>query len=431
MWQAIIITEGINNTAKQSKSECIVNQQQAGAWSPTTANAANAGQIIAAPSERITSTPVTFSGTGGEYFRIWIVNLLLILVTLGLYLPWAKVRKLKYFYNNTRVDDHALEFHGEPKKMLRGMAIVGVFFLAFSWASEISLAAAAIATLVFLVVAPALFRAAMRFRLANTSWRGMRMRFVAQGYREAYACVVIPLAMVLLPGLLLGLFGSGEAKARQEGMNVMGGTIGVLMLLYAVLLPYFFWRIKRYQHNNYAWGPLTSSYQSGVNATYKIFGMTLVMVLAVLLLFTGLLYLIVPALFKGQSGWGGMGVALLFVLPLMFLFFAVINILPRAYFTANMQNLLWSRTGNRYFRFKSELGSTPFIALQFKNYFLILITLGLYWPFAVIATMRMRIDALSLRTRVDMESLYDAARARENDAAGDMAADVFGFDVGM
>ena len=45
--------------------------------------------------------------------------------------------------------------------------------------------------------------------------------------------------------------------------------------------------------------------------------------------------------------------------------------------------------------------------------------------------MRMRIDALSLRTRVDMESLYDAARARENDAAGDMAADVFGFDVGM
>ena len=408
-----------------------MNQQQASAASVASLGIANSAQAIAEPTEQITTTPVTFSGTGGEYFRIWIVNLLLILVTLGIYLPWAKVRKLKYFYNNTRVDDHALEFHGEPKKMFRGMAIVGVFFLVFSWASEISWAAAAIATLVFLVVAPALFRAAMRFRLANTSWRGMRMRFVAQGYAEAYACIVIPLALVLLPGLLLGLFGSSGSKGREEGMNVMGGTIGVLMLLYAVLLPYFFWRIKRYQHNNYAWGPLTSSYQSGVSATYKIFGMTLAMALAVVVLFSGLLYLVVPALFKGQSGWSGVGAALLFVVPLMFLFFAVINILPRAYFTANMQNLLWSRTGSKHFRFKSELGSMPFILLQFKNYFLILITLGLYWPFAVIATMRMRVNAISLRTRVDMESLYDAARAREKDAAGDMAADVFGFDVGM
>ena len=39
-----------------------------------------------------------FTGSGSEYFRIWIVNLLLTLVTLGLYYPWAKVRRLRYFY---------------------------------------------------------------------------------------------------------------------------------------------------------------------------------------------------------------------------------------------------------------------------------------------------------------------------------------------
>jgi uncharacterized membrane protein YjgN (DUF898 family) len=386
---------------------------------------------IAAPSEQVTKTPVMFSGTGGEYFRIWIVNLLLIMITLGIYLPWAKVRKLKYFYNNTRVDEHALEFHGEPKKMLRGMAIVGVLFVVFSWASDVSWAAAVMASVAFLMIAPALFRASMRFRLANTSWRGIRMRFVAQGYREAYACVVIPLAMLLLPSLLMGVFGSGDAKVRQEGMNVMGNAIGVMMMLYAMLLPYFFWRIKRYQHNHYAWGPLTSNYQSGVSATYKTFGMTLLMALLVVMVLAAALYTIVPVLFKGKSSWNGVGGALWVVLPLMLVFLAVINILPRAYFTANMQNLLWSRTGNQHFRFKSELPTAKFIGLQFKNYFLILITLGLYWPFAVVATMRMRLEAISLRTRVDIDSLFDAARARENDAAGDMAADVFGFDVGM
>ena len=44
--------------------------------------------------------PVAFTASGSEYFRIWIVNLLLIIVTLGLYLPFAKARRLRYFYAN-------------------------------------------------------------------------------------------------------------------------------------------------------------------------------------------------------------------------------------------------------------------------------------------------------------------------------------------
>lgn len=47
----------------------------------------------------------SFTGTGSEYFRIWIVNLLLSIVTLGIYSAWAKVRRMKYFYRNTRLND--------------------------------------------------------------------------------------------------------------------------------------------------------------------------------------------------------------------------------------------------------------------------------------------------------------------------------------
>ena len=67
---------------------------------------------------------IAFSGSGSEYFRIWIVNLLLTLVTLSLYYPWAKVRRLRYFHTNTQVAGHALDFHGEPVKMLRGHLLV-------------------------------------------------------------------------------------------------------------------------------------------------------------------------------------------------------------------------------------------------------------------------------------------------------------------
>lgn len=36
---------------------------------------------------------MSFTGQAGEYFRIWIVNLCLTIVTLGIYLPWAIVRQ--------------------------------------------------------------------------------------------------------------------------------------------------------------------------------------------------------------------------------------------------------------------------------------------------------------------------------------------------
>jgi len=38
-----------------------------------------------------------FTGRGTEYFGIWIVNLLLTIITLGIYSAGAKVRRLQYF----------------------------------------------------------------------------------------------------------------------------------------------------------------------------------------------------------------------------------------------------------------------------------------------------------------------------------------------
>lgn len=390
-----------------------------------------APRSIPAPEGAIASSPLAFSGTGSEYFRIWIVNLLLIMVTFGIYYPWAKVRKIKYFYNNTRMDGHALDFHAEPKKMLRGTAIVGVFFLLYSYAVDLSPAAGLMAVLAFMAIAPPLFRASMRFRLANTSWRGMRFRFVAPDLKEAYACIVPALALFLLPGVLLALVDDAGAQ-KAAAFPVPGSVVGLYGLVVAVAIPYFFWRIKRYQHNHYAWGPLKSEYRSEVGATYKVFGMTLLMVALIVGLFVAVAFMIVPSAFGGMRGLSrNMGVLLGLLAPLLAVFLILLNILPRAYFTASMQNLLWSRTGNQHFRFKSNLAIGRFIGLQIKNYLLIAITLGLYWPFAVVATKRMQLEAVSLKTRISLDDLTSDARARENDAAGDMAADIFGFDVGI
>ncbi len=55
-----------------------------------------------------------FHGTGGEYFRIWIVNIFLTIVTLGIYSAWAKVRTQRYFASITRLDGASFAYLAKP-----------------------------------------------------------------------------------------------------------------------------------------------------------------------------------------------------------------------------------------------------------------------------------------------------------------------------
>ena len=140
---------------------------------------------------------IRFTGSGSEYFRIWIVNLLLVLVTFTLYYPWAKVRRLRYFNGNTLIDGSPLGFHGDPRKMFRGYLLVGLLFVAYSVAGHFSVLAGVVALIVVAAIAPALLRSSMRFRLANTSWRGMR--FVFSGSLDGAYRAMVP---VFVPALV-------------------------------------------------------------------------------------------------------------------------------------------------------------------------------------------------------------------------------------
>lgn len=372
--------------------------------------------------------PIEFTASGSEYFRIWIVNLLLILVTLGIYLPWAKVRKLKYFYSNTWVGGDALDFHGEPLKMLRGTLIAAGFLVAYSVGSNFSGWVALLAALAFVALWPALFRAAMRFRLANTSWRGLRFHF-AGDTAGAYACMLPPLALALLPVALAGAMAGapGGGEVQQALPAVAAGVIGLGLMIFTAGLPYFLWRVKRYQHDNYAIGGLQTRLKADVGVLYGIFikliGLSLAAFLIAIVVFGGLA-------FAGRKG----GTGATFVLLAVVLGFGAIllfNILPKSYLQVRLQNLLWSTTGNELMRFDSRLLLKRYLGLQCKNYLLILLTLGLYWPFAVVNTRRAQIEAVELQTRIGLDQISQVAHREDPGATGDMAADLFGLDIGM
>ncbi|WP_157991547.1 YjgN family protein [Caldimonas tepidiphila] len=361
-----------------------------------------------------------FSGTGGEYFRLWIVNLLLSVVTLGLYRPWAKVRRLRYFYNNTHVAGHGLDFHGRPWQMLRGMLLGGVLLLLYMHATGSASPVAVLgAVAAALVLWPPMLRAALQFRLGHTSWRGLRFGF-GGSIAGAYAAVGLPLLLVLQPLVIGAFFDAGAAPGTRRLPPGAGLWLSAVVGASLLALPYLHWRLLHYRHDNFRLGTLRSELRLGVGRMYGLYLRTLG------------LALLAPLLLAGGAALAGRGaVPAALALAAVAGAYLYLYLVVWSYFKVGLQNLVWSRTGNRYLRLRSELSLPPYLLLQLKNLLLLVATLGLYWPWAAVAQHRMRIEAVTLVSRVDLDDITQILQPGRGDAAAEAAGELLGLDLGV
>lgn len=142
-------------------------------------------------------TPIVFNGKTSEYFGIWIVNLLLTILTLGIYSAWAKVRRKKYFYNNTFIDNVGFDYHAKPIAILKGRIIAFVFFMAYAFGGDISPFIPFAAILIFFIALPWLVVRSATFNARNTSHRGLRFDFVGKLGGAFRVFFVLPIVTIL------------------------------------------------------------------------------------------------------------------------------------------------------------------------------------------------------------------------------------------
>ncbi|MFD2451971.1 YjgN family protein [Ideonella paludis] len=255
---------------------------------------------------------VRFTGSGSEYFRIWIVNLLLIVVTASLYWPFARARRLAYFQANTVIDGQPLGFHGDPWKMFRGYLMMLALAIVYSVASNVSPMAALVSVAVLALVWPALWRASMQFRLANTSWRGVRFAFKGTLGGAYGAMLPAFLPSVVLVGLGSFIGAPGEESTLTEAQSErLSFWLGLSMLAFMLALPWALARIKRYQHQHYHYAGQTTQLSASTGQFYvlafKVLGVSLLLglvafsLIAVVLLVGGGMAAL-TGLFGGEGG---------------------------------------------------------------------------------------------------------------------------------
>ena len=189
------------------------------------------------------------------------------------------------------------------------------------------------------------------------------------------------------------------------------------------------WYCLSFQNNHYALATLQTTFTASVGSFYrllfKVIGVALlVFTLPVALLFAGVFSI------RGSLGSQGPGAtAALSLLPLVAMFGVFAAVKP--YVSSRLQNLVWTRTSNTSLHFLSDLRFYPLLWLTLKNWLLIILTLGLYWPFAAVAQTRLRVEAVAVRTRESPDLLVSQMRAVGGDAAGEAAGDLFGLDIGL
>lgn len=380
---------------------------------------------------------IEFTGSGSEYFRIWIVNLLLTLVTLGLYLPFAKARRIRYFYANTHIAGQALSFHGDAWKMFRGFVLLAVLMGVYAIAGHFSQIAALIAFIALCAVWPALWRASMQFRLANTSWRGLRMAF--DGSLKGAYLAVAPLYLPLIAFVAMTQFaeppptGEGEADAAAAAaMATQGLLLLAAMAVVALMTPWFLTLTKRYQHNGFRIASQQARVDLPASRMYGLCvkGTLVALIPGLLAVGAGFGIAVAFGAFKDQEG-NTLGLGLMIFMALLLLGYFVCFVMVVPYFAARMQNLVWSATRSEAVSFTSRLKFRALFWLTLKNWTLVALTLSLYRPFAAVHTARLRLEAVSLTASEDVAQWSARARGGMQDATGDIAGDFFGIDMGL
>jgi len=133
-----------------------------------------------------------FHGDAKEYFSIWIVNLLLTIVTLGIYSAWAKVRNNRYMYSNTEIDGHRFSYLADPIQILKGRVIaIGLFAIYYFTASSSPFAVAIMFVALFFAT-PFLVCQSLKFRMKVTAYRNVRFSFKGQYGRALLVFCIYP-----------------------------------------------------------------------------------------------------------------------------------------------------------------------------------------------------------------------------------------------
>jgi len=384
---------------------------------------------------------LSFEGSGMEYFKIWIVNILLTIVTLGLYYPWAKVRNNRYFYANSTLEGRNFEYHATGKQLFIGYLIAMVLFIAYSVIQEVSPKGGLIVALIFLLALPWIIWRSMKFNMRMTSFSNVRFGFVGELAGSYVNFLVLPIIffVTLYGGPFIAIYAS------------LGWVIGIILALAFLALAFFIYAYMRKRNvsymingTRYGQGEFLAKIKMEKFAIIilKAFGLGILVLIAISVLISAVLFLIIGTeafmalegdfnkivdfMAETLSPWvmyalGGL-TYLLFIIGLM---------LVLAYTITRQRTYVYENTTlDEKITFKSTLKAKSLAFIMITNLLAIIFSFGLALPWAKVRLARLMLENTQINTDEGFDS-YITQKEKESSALGEQIGDAFDVDVGL
>ncbi len=318
-----------------------------------------------------------FRGSGKEYFRVWIVNLCLTLLTLGLFSAWAKVRKKRYFYSHTVLDGTPFQYLGQPLPILKGRIVAAIVFIIYYFSSHFFIPALPYIAIVGLIVAPWVIVRSAAFNARYSAYRNMTFSFDASYFDAAKTFY----AFGLIPVVILGIM-----MKSNSGLVVIGSA----MLILSLSFPWWLRRMKQFIVRHTSYGGENGEMHATTGQFYKVYFKAGLIMMG--------LGLVLAAAFGLLAFMRTSGISVIVSLVLAYGGYAF----SFAYIQAHIGNTVWSSTRLGPLQFQSTLRARELLTLYITNLLGILCSFGLLIPWAVIRTFKYRTERLQVQVDGDL-----------------------------
>jgi len=318
-------------------------------------------------------------------------------VTLGIYSAWAKVRNLQYFYGNTSLNNSTFEYTAKPLQILKGRIIAMVLLIAYSLLSHFSPMMALVLLLVLIIATPWIVVLSLRFNARFTSYRNIAFRFDGSVSGAFVAYIVWPIVAMFSLGLLLPF------AWRQQMQYIIG---------------------------NHSYGDAPFKFDVNVGEYYKMLG---------ILIGGSIVFFVVYFMVMGGGAMAmagnpaAMAAAMIPMIALYLAFYLVVG----AYMAVTMANIQFNNTtlsdpksSAADHRFNANWQVLSYMKLLFVNTVLILLTLGLFIPFAKVRTAAYKAEHTSFVATSDLDTFVAGEREQSNSLA-EGVNDLFAMDISI
>lgn len=337
--------------------------------------------------------PLRFTGSAAEYFRIWIVNICLTLLTLGIFSAWAKVRKKRYFYSNTTLDGTPFQYLGQPIPILKGRIIAAVIFGAWYIGTNYVLELLPFVALLLFVLAPWVLVRSAAFNARYSAFRNMTFRFTGTYW--------------------------GAVK-------VLYGWAVITVITFGLGFSWWQQRIKRFMVTHSGYGGVLGEFSARGGQFFRIYLITGLIFGGIMMGMGIVLAITLGSSMKSPESMETFSsVVMIFVIVVY-----AVYVVAFGYIQTRIGNLVWNHTQLGPIRFQSTLRTRDLVWLYVTNAVAILVSVGLLIPWAVVRMHKYRMSHLFLTADGDL-TYFEGSPSSNIQAAGAEMGEFFDFDMSL